>query len=145
MKFQNILCPTDFSESAAKALTLADEMAHQFDAKLHVLHVVYDLNLYSGAASTMAWYPTMYIDLEKMAQEEMQKTVKSIKHSKRVSSTIHRGMGSEAILNYARANECDLIVLGTHGRTGLARVVMGSTTEHVIRHATCPVLTVRLS
>ncbi|MCE9596742.1 MAG: universal stress protein [Spirochaetia bacterium] len=144
MKFQNILCPTDFSESAAKALTLADEMAAQFDGKLNLLHVVYDLNIYSGAASTMAWYPTMYVDLEKIAHEEMQKTLKSVKRAKRVSSKIERGTGSDLILNYARANGCDLIVMGTHGRSGIERLVMGSTTELVIRHAECPVLTVRL-
>lgn len=144
MKFKNILCPTDFSDSARYALQVAEEMAGQFHARLHLLHVIFDVNVYSGAASAMTWYPSMYVDLERIAQDELKMLRASISKTKDVSEKIARGTESEQILQYARSHSCDLIVMGTHGRTGIERLILGSTTEQVVRHASCPVLTVRL-
>ena len=143
MRFKNIIFPTDFSESSLHALHVADEIADKFNSQLQILHVIYDMVAYADAAAVTNWYPAMYVDLEKAAKEELHKVAKKVKFAKDPQLVVRRGVEETEIIRYADEQKADLIVMGTHGRTGVGRLLLGSTAEQVLRHAHCPVLTVR--
>jgi len=145
MRFKNIVFPTDFSECSLHALNMADEIADKFSSRLHIVHIVYDMVAYADAAAVMNWYPAMYVDLEKAAREELDKIAKHIKFARDPDLVVRRGVEESEIVTYADEQKADLIVMGTHGRTGVGRLLLGSTAEQVVRHANCPVLTVRSS
>jgi nucleotide-binding universal stress UspA family protein len=135
-RLRKILVPVDFSECSSKALQYAIAFARQFGAELVLLHVVHP-------------YPPMPemgpVDAESMvdAHEQMesfQKTVGSVVPCK---TMVRTGSGHGEIIAMAKELGVDLIVISTHGRTGLEHVLLGSTAEKVVRHAGCPVLVVR--
>jgi len=145
MKIERILFPTDFSEGARHALPYAVDLAKQYDAKLYILHIVYDV------ISTSGWYvphipvDELYDDMEKSALKEMERgCIEAVGGYSKVEHSVARGMPKEEILKFAADNEVDLIVIGTHGRSGIDRILFGSTAERVVRKAPCPVLSVRL-
>lgn len=144
MKFKNILFPTDFSESALHVLPYAVEMARSEGARLHLLHVIYDMASASGLYIPHASVDVMYKDLEANAMKELERFGLSEREDlKNVDCTVLRGVPYEEILKFTKEKGIDLIVIGTHGRKGLDRVLFGSTAERVVRNAECPVLTVR--
>jgi nucleotide-binding universal stress UspA family protein len=131
--FARILVPTDFSASSDAALAYARLLAHTFDSVLHVLHVSgerppVDENDPRGEPVALRQIR------ERLAGEDRRRRV--------VVRVVERRSPGEAILDYARQAECDLVVMGTHGRTGLAHLIMGSVAELVVRSAHCPVFTV---
>lgn len=145
LKIERILCPVDFSEASAKAYDYACSLALRYEAQLCVEHVI---DLLTGA------YPyynfpdvaanSIYVDLNKAAEERLNKLVKH--HAVdgiQAEMVVHKGFVPDSILSFAQDQHADLIVMGTHGRRGLDRLVMGSVTEHVLRRARCPVLAVR--
>jgi nucleotide-binding universal stress UspA family protein len=145
LKIESILCPVDFSEGSAKAYDYAYSLALRYGAKLYVEHVIdllpnsyaYD-NFPEAAASNLYW------NLSQGAEERLTRMVK--RHSPnglQAEMIIHKGFVPESILSLAHKERADLIVMGTHGRRGLDRLVMGSVTEHILRKAPCPVLAVR--
>lgn len=119
---REILVATDFSDSSEAAVRIAHRYARAFGARLHVFHVSWpdEIGLTKLFAHLVA---------------ELGTTVPVVVAS-------HRGDAAEEIVRYARTHAIQLIVLGTHGRTGVSRIVMGSVAERVIRTAPCPVLTV---
>jgi universal stress protein A len=119
-----ILFATDFSETSVKAGRTAVQFARHFGARLHVLHVV-----------PPATDPTL-------APGEMAQAVAELGPGLTITSEIGAGLAARQIVACARRQSADLIVIGTHGRTGLSHVVLGSVAESVIRHAPCRVLTV---
>ncbi|MCA9108604.1 MAG: universal stress protein [Planctomycetaceae bacterium] len=145
IQLQKLLVPTDFSEFSNHALRYGCEFAKRFGAQLHLLHVM-DASLtmpdpIMGAPVSDAELN----DLQNRAATAIEDLPESdwligIDHVKRV---IQIGSPFVEIIRYAKQQEIDMIVLGTHGRTGLAHVLIGSTAERVIRKAPCPVLTVR--
>jgi nucleotide-binding universal stress UspA family protein len=145
LKIQRILCPVDFSECSAKAYDYAYSLARRYEAKLYIEHVVQVLQ------STYPYYnfpdvagSNIYWDMSKGAEERMQALVKG--HSVnglQPEMVVHKGFLPDSILSFAQNVQADLIVMGTHGRRGLDRMVMGSVTEIVLRKSACPVLAVR--
>ncbi|BCB95506.1 universal stress protein [Dissulfurispira thermophila] len=144
MEIKKILFPTDFSEGALNALPYAVDLAKSYGAKLYMLHVIYDIATASGLYVPHISVDEMYKELDASARKELEKFgVDKRMDIKDVEYTVIRGIPYEEILKFASEKNIDLIVIGTHGRKGLDRVLFGSTAERVVRNASCPVLTVR--
>ena len=144
MKIKKILFPTDFTEGALAAMPYVADLAASYGAKLYLLHVIYDMSASTGLHVPHISLNAMYEEMQKGAEKEIgdfgaEMSVKL----KDVETRVLRGVPYEEILKFARENGVDLIVMGTHGRSGLDRVIFGSTAEKVVRNAECPVLTVR--
>ena len=144
IRLQKILLPTDFSNYSAAATKYACELATKFDAELHLLHT---LEIRTDVTPDFAMGLTLprYINESKAAVEKSLTGVLDPQWSagRKVVHAILEGSPKVEIIRYARQQDIDLIVLSTHGRTGLAHVIMGSVAESVVRTAPCPVLTVR--
>ena len=142
--YSTILVPTDFSDCSRIALEQAREIANHFDGELHLLHVI---EPWPPAASVTAeTYPLYheYVARENArATGELTSLASDIAGSTRVQHAIWPGNASIEIVNYCEELGIDLVVLGTHGRTGLSRWFMGSVAERVARLAPCPVLIAR--
>lgn len=144
MEIKRILFPTDFSEGALNALPYAVDIAKSYGAKLYMLHVIYDIATASGLHVPHISVDEMYKELDASARKELEKFgADVIRGIKDVEYVVIRGIPYEEILKFAKENKIDLIVIGTHGRKGLDRVLFGSTAERVVRNSSCPVLTVR--
>ncbi len=138
--FKNILCATDFSEVASKALTYAASIARTHDAKLHIVHV---LPAEAPPQVPMEPLPASLDRSYVEAEANMQalgtgKFLLGLPHE----DIVERGPIREVITDLIRRNNIDLLVLGTHGRGGLNKFLLGSVAEELFRAATCPVLTV---
>jgi len=144
IQIQRILCPIDFSDCSRRALDHAVALAKWYDATLTVFHVCapVPVSAYATVASTI---PASQVGGENVndVRAAMQ-TFAAIEDGARVPVAFEIGKGDAAreIVAVANAVETDLIVLGTHGRSGFERFVLGSVTEKVLRKAGCPVLTV---
>ena len=144
IRLQRILLPTDFSDHSAAATKYACELATKFDAELHLLHTL-ELHLSSTPGFAMGITLPQYVN---ESRADAAKSLASIldpqwSAGRTVVQAVVEGSPKVEIIRYARHYEIDLIVLSTHGRTGLAHVMMGSVAETVVRTAPCPVLTVR--
>jgi nucleotide-binding universal stress UspA family protein len=120
------------------------ELAHTFGARLDVLHVVPNLAKYYAAETYTAAFPEIEEGMEEAAQREIERLLPD--EDRRLGArAVLRTLQSPAacITQYARDENIDLIVIGTHGRGAVAHLVMGSVAERVVRTAPCPVLTVR--
>jgi universal stress protein A len=144
IRLQKILLPTDFSNYSAAATKYACELATRFDAELHLLHTL-ELHLASTPGFGMGIAPPTYINESRAAAEKSLAGILDPKWSagRTVIQAVVEGSPKTEIIQYARKQNIDLIVLATHGRTGLAHVIIGSVAETVVRTAPCPVLTVR--
>jgi len=145
MEIRRILFATDFSEGSSHALPYAADIARQYGAKLFLVHVIYDV------AKSAGWYvphvsiDEIYNDMEKSARAELEKSfVDEMKGLKDVEHVVLKGIPYEEISKFAGEKQIDLVVLGTHGRRGIDRMLFGSTAEQVVRNAPCPVLSVRI-
>ena len=145
MEIRRILFATDFSEGSSNALPYAADIARQYGAKLFLVHVIYDV------AKSAGWYvphvsiDEIYNDMEKSARAELEKSfVDEMKGLKDVEHVVLKGIPYEEISKFAGEKQIDLVVLGTHGRRGIDRMLFGSTAEQVVRNAPCPVLSVRI-
>ena len=140
-----ILVPTDFSKFSQHALTYAAAFAEKFGAELHLLHVVQNLALVIPEVIPVE--PPLTPSVEQLTTAVQSAFDRVIEENHLQGFTLHRevreGTPFYEIIQYARAATIDLIVMGTHGHTGLAHVLLGSVTEKVVRKAPCPVLTVR--
>lgn len=139
VKIKRILLTTDLSENSFCAKGYACALAEQFDAELHVLSVVPDLPVRAAAP-----FVAPHLESERAAAKEgiLQVIDSEWAKDKAVICEVRQGVPNEEIIRYADENAIDLIVMATHGRTGLGHVLIGSVAERVIRKATCPVLTV---
>jgi len=145
-KIQKILYPTDFSELSQSAVPYVQEFARLFDAEVHCLHVVDEAYQYwMGAGETAVPIVIPSEDLKKTAEPQLDEFIKQ--HFGEDSSTLIRsviaGRPFLEIIQYARENNIDMIIISTHGRGALASMLLGSVTEKVVRKAPCAVLTVR--
>ena len=136
-KLNRILVPMDFTDAAEKAMQYAVPFAKQFGAQLYLLHVIEPYL----PPSELAAYP----DIETPDETEHQLQAMSQKIDQEVHSSVivRRGNAAWEILAAIKELDVDLVILSTHGRRGLDRMLMGSTTEKVVRRASCPVLIVR--
>jgi universal stress protein A len=144
IRIQKILLPTDFSEYSAAAMKYACELATKFDAELHILHTL-ETHLTSTPEFGMGLALPKYMSESRAAAEKSLAGFLDPKWSdgRTVIHAVVEGSPKVEIIQYARKHNIDLIVLATHGRTGLPHVLMGSVAESVVRTAPCPVLTVR--
>jgi universal stress protein A len=132
--FIHVLHPTDFSDASTVACEKAVDLARQCGAKLTVLHVYANPLMAEGFAYVPDPRPELEEQLRKVGNEQLPIAV---------DRELRVGVAAEQIVEYAREHHCDLIVMGTHGRTGLSHLLMGSVAESVLRHAPCPVMVVR--
>lgn len=145
IKLDRILVPTDFSDYSTNALKYGCELANRFGSELHLVHSVEEYNAFTPE-SGMLLAPDYLAQLEEAAVLELRKLPESGSFSgdeSRIVRAVRKGAPFLEIIRYARENEIDLIVVGTHGRSGLSHALMGSVAERVVRKAPCPVLTVR--
>jgi nucleotide-binding universal stress UspA family protein len=151
VKLKQILLPTDFSDYAAEATKYACAFADQFAAHLHVLHVLPDLATHLPAFGMGLDFSEL---VERLPAERDRLEVDAIarlakvldpewQKGKQVVLATKEGSAVAEILRYAKSHSIDLIVMSTHGRSGLAHALMGSVAEHVVRMSLCPVLTVK--
>lgn len=145
IRLQRILFPTDFSENSKTAQAYACAFAEQFQAELHVVHVLQDLSVIPPPPASMFMVPQATLDAVRKRAEELLANIPDTKWSagKKVVRSSRVGNPFVEIVRYAREKQIDLIVLGTHGRSGLTHVLLGSVAENVVRKADCPVLTIR--
>lgn len=145
MKIRSLLFPTDFSENSQVALPLVHSLLDDNpDAKLHVLHVLEPL----VATTDFGWAGLDLGELEQRREDGSRRALAEFAGELglppgRVEVALERGRGHEAICEYAAAHGIDLIAMATHGHSGLGHLILGSTTEMVVRGAPCPVLTTR--
>ena len=140
---QHILVPTDFSEYADQALNYATQLAQQLQARLTLLHIIDTTPL--GVAEGEAMLPPSYWqELETGIAQSMDESLKRLHDVGLQGETlIAHGVPFQTIIDTAQDRGADMIVMGTHGRTGLTHVLMGSVAEKVVRLAPCPVLVTR--
>ena len=143
MAIRTILVPTDFSTHSSAALDQAIELARALSARLVLLHS-YWINLSMAAADFWTVPPDFMEQMRKAAILELEGLAKrALQAGATCETRVSADPTTSAILDLAEALPADLIVMGTHGHTGLRHVVLGSTAERVVRLAPCPVLTVK--
>lgn len=134
-----ILVPVDFSETSAAALRYGVNLARGFKATLHLLHVPE----HPGEAAEAEYPIGLFETMQNAAHDRLRHLLTDVDANElQPQCSMRLGAAPEAIVDYAQEHDIDLIVMGTHGRTGLARVLLGSVAETVVRTAPCPVLTV---
>lgn len=143
MNTQKFLIPIDFSEFANQALDYAIVLATKLQARLTLLHVIHAMPL--GVTEMGASLPYSYLqELEADIAQSMEEYLTRVQEAGLEGEImIVHGVPFEEIVNTAAANQIDLIVMGTHGRSGLQHVLLGSVAEKVVRLAPCPVLVSR--
>lgn len=140
LKLRKILVPTDFSAESEKALVYASRFATQFDAKILLMHV-FHAEFY---ANEFAYLPTAEKQIARAVKERL-----TVLASREIAPglldqvLIRRGVPFIQIADAAKELDVDLIIVNTHGYTGLKHVLLGSTAEQIVRHSPCPVLVVR--
>ena len=143
MIVQHVLVPMDFSATADQALAYAIALAQQLHARLTLLHVL-DLTPVTMEEMTAGVVATYLDDLETDAQHLLQASLERVQRAGlQGESLLVQGTPTQTIVDTAGEQGVDLILMGTHGRTGLAHVFLGSVAEHVVRQGPCPVLVVR--
>jgi len=148
LQLKRILVPTDFSESSERALKYAVRLGRPYKAEvvvLHVFHLKEYLGLLSQREDIDSATANQVLEASKVgAIEKLEDLVRRVSDKEVVVlPTLLIGVPFEEIVRYAGEHEVDLIVMPTHGRTGLAHFLLGSTTERVISHSVCPVLVIR--
>jgi nucleotide-binding universal stress UspA family protein len=139
--FKNILFATDFSGVSEAALPYVTAMSLRYGSMVHVVHVLPEVTFLRPGAPDPALIGSIYEDAHSNAQEKIQRLSLRLReyHHK---TYVRHGTVPEVITELIRDQNVDLMILGTHGRTGLGKLVMGSVAEEIFRTALCPVLTV---
>lgn len=144
IRLQRVLLTTDFSTHSAVATIYACEFALKFDAELHLLHTLEVHRIGTPDFGMGLAMPSLITESRAAAERALATVVDSSWPAGRpVIHALLEGSPREEIIRYAREREIDLIVIATHGRTGLPHALLGSVAESVVRTAPCPVLTVR--
>jgi nucleotide-binding universal stress UspA family protein len=139
-----ILLPTDFSECAAQAQTTAVDLAGKLGSEIVLFQVLVETPLYGESVLNMPKVRRVYDAQRKWAEETLEARVGDLRQRGiKARWRVQVGVPFEEIVSIAEEERVDMIVMGTHGRSGLNRALLGSVAERVIRLAPCPVLTVR--
>ncbi len=141
-KIKNILLPTDFSKTSLTAAEYAVELADEYKAALHVLNVLEKTPPILAIRSLDLSREKIIESIDDDAQSHLSESVKKIKKIRDVEivSAIRKGIDYEEIIKYSKEKKIDIIVIATHGRTGLIHTLLGSVAEKVIRYSKIPVL-----
>ena len=143
IEYQCLLCPVDFSEISGRALKVASDLAEKFAASLHVLHVFqYPASSFPEGIYTVSEDEGR--EIRSRLSRKLDKFVSDNTASEiEITTGLSEGIPHIEIVRSAEKNNADMIVMGTHGRTGLSHVLLGSVAERVIHTSTIPVLSVR--
>lgn len=142
IKLKKILCPVDHSECSYLALKYAISLALKDESKLYLMHVI-DSRLYDTEIYKFSPYKPSEIDTSQIRIDLIKSLPEGTTDVLEVEAIVINGVPFHEITKVAKEISADLIVMGTHGRTGLSHVMLGSVAEKVVRKAPCPVLTVR--
>lgn len=143
---RRILVPIDFSDHSKKALQYAIPFAEQFRASIDLLYVVEPAIYPADFSFGQVGFPAVEDELRHRGAEELEGLIKrEIGGRVKARSGVRTGKAAYEIEQYAREESIDLIIIATHGHSGVGHVLFGSTAEKVVRHAPCPVLVVRLA
>ncbi|WP_435347633.1 universal stress protein [Haloarchaeobius sp. HRN-SO-5] len=142
--YDRIMVPTDGSEGVERAVEHAIDLAVTHDATLYAVYVV-DSASYGGVPMETAWE-----GLHEMLETEGEAALRRVRDlgtesDIQVETALLEGTPAKEIVRYAESNDCDLVVMGTHGRGGIDRLLLGSVAERVVRSSEVPVLTVQVS
>jgi nucleotide-binding universal stress UspA family protein len=141
--FKHVLFPIDFSECSELVFPYGLDMAKKFEARLHLLFVARDISYLSTIDVSPDLLMNTVAQVAKAGEDRMQTFCeKSMAGFSDYEAKVVIGNPQAEIVKYAKENTIDLIVMGTHGRTGLDRTLMGSVADYVIKNATVPVMTV---
>lgn len=146
---KRIVVATDFSSCSRDAIDYAVFLAKTFGASLDILHVIWEPPTYVGAEVMVDISGESRQSLGRFAYNQAEKEISTIlsaaqdEHHLRLAPRLEFGDPTTTILRIAAEDQYDMIVMGTHGRTGFSHFLMGSVAEKVVRRASCPVLTVR--
>lgn len=144
LSIHKTLVPIDFSDYSKNSLKYAVNFAEKFNSEIILLYVVEPILYPTDLTLGQIVLPTVDIDLEARAREELNKLVKlEIKPEQKVKTLIKSGKPYIEIIETSKEEDVDLIIISTHGHSGIEQVLFGSTTDKVVRKAPCPVLTVR--
>ena len=136
---KRILIPTDFSETSTAAIGYGVDLAERYGASVHLLHVIE-----KSAIPPEPEFPLGIFEGQTVARERLVAVLSAAERAAfRTEVAVNIGHPSLEIIRYAKDHEIDIIVMGTHGRSGVSHMLMGSVAEKVVRKAPCPVLTVR--
>ncbi|MGB0131331.1 universal stress protein [Chlorobium sp.] len=140
-KIRTILCPVDFSDASRKAVRYAHEFAVSMGAAMFLLNVVEPRPM---AVDLSLNYIPLEEDLEKAAEADLDALKNELlREGLKVESSVEIGNPSDVILEKAAELDVNLVIMGSHGKKGLSRLIMGSVAETVVRKADCPVLIVK--
>ncbi len=146
MSVTRVLIPVDFSEDSLHAADYGADLAKRFNAEVILLYVVEPI-YYAAPVDMYATSPslaTLLVEQRESARKQLAELMTKLEKQRlRVTALLKTGAPAHVIPDTAKRTKADLIVMATHGRTGLAHVLMGSVAERVVRMAECPVLTVR--
>jgi nucleotide-binding universal stress UspA family protein len=145
LEIRSILAPADFSAHSERAVAYACGLAERLDAELHLLHVLSEI-LPAGPDPLLmpVMPPEYYEENEERASETLGRLLQPGWGSPQsIVTSVRWGSPVEGIVAYAAELRVDLLVIATHGRTGLSHVLLGSVAERIVREAPCPVLTIR--
>ncbi len=146
MQIKTILFPTDFSNGARAAMDHAVSLASDYKARLILLYVIQDISIAEWYIPSSLSVTDLVEDMQRSAEKEMDKWAAEVSaRINGVEKLVVRGVPFVEIIKTAKERNADLIVIGTHGRTGINHMLFGSTAEKVVRKAPCPVLTVRIA
>jgi universal stress protein A len=145
IEIRSILVPTDFSEHSQTAVRYACALAERLGAGLHLLHVLSDIMPVGPDPMLAPVMPPEYFrETEAASMEALGRLLDpSWGKPASVESSVRWGSAVDVIVDHATTHPTDLIVISTHGRTGLSHVLLGSVAERIVREAPCPVLTIR--
>lgn len=144
LQISKVLVPIDFSDYSKNALRYAVNFAHCFNAKIYLIYVVEPVVYPADFSMGQVALPEVDLDLNTRAKEELNLLVKSeVGTSGDVETIIKTGKPFIEIIDTASEIDADIIIIATHGHTGVEHILFGSTAEKVVRKAPCPVLTIR--
>lgn len=142
INFKKILCPIDHSDGSKEALKYAVSFAIKEKAKLYLLHVI-DIRTFDENIDLMAKQIPDDEKIKQMKTKLIECIPEEIRNDMQLEALVVQGIPFVEIISIAKKDKVDMIVIGTHGRTGLTHIMLGSVSEKVVRKAPCPVLTVK--
>lgn len=149
MSLKKILVPVDFSDGSRAALELAGFLATQLDGTVEVIHVFEPATYFPAVPgpgeAALGQYASIALETSTLELDRFVEPIASANPGRFTTKHIEIGFPMQQIVDRAKAGKFDMIVMGTHGRRGIARLLLGSVASEVIRRASCPVITVRAS
>lgn len=141
LNIRNIIVPTDFSELSKTSFSYAVDIAKRWNAKIHLMYVLEKTPPFLAMRSLDVNEKEVLDTMEKEAKEDLDNLIEDFGvHELEVVPILKKGLDYEEIVKYSKDINADLIVIATHGHTGLLHTLLGSVAEKVIRYAKCPVL-----